>query len=526
MLGSGISSAAIWTAFDTITTATVRKLKHSLKIAWKRIEDAGATFAVVGTSIVGGIDFVQGQSSIITKPDVFSYDDETEKAMKIEYDREVDEPLGGISLAQADITLDNTDLRFTPNQSQTIGTAILPNRPLQVHLGFEVSSQDKTVPVFKGLSDMPREDKLRRICEVHCYDYLKYLNQYPLESTIYTDQRSDQIILDILTTVGFGSSQYELDTGLNTIGFAWFEKGETAGERIKKICEAEEANFYQDEEGILRFENRRHFAVSPHTDIVWTFNEDDILSWEEDHTVSIINKCIVKAEPREVSDLDEIWRDGIAEEVGSRDTLTIWANFENPCSALTDPVATTDYLANTAIDGSGSDITSGVSIVMTAFAQSAKLEITNSGASTAYLTLLRLRGTPALITSPVKQTYEDTDSISKYEEHQLEIVNDFIANDSFAYYLARAIVRKYKDPLRRARIRVRGVPHLQLKDKVRVYDQDLGTYKNYRVMKIRGQMTPGSFEQTITLREITTGEVDGWAIVGTSAVEGYDVVGF
>ena len=45
---------------------------------------------------------------------------------------------------------------------------------------------------------------------------------------------SQQIIEDILSRAGVGSSNYALDQGLNTVGFAWFEKGQTAGE-IRKM---------------------------------------------------------------------------------------------------------------------------------------------------------------------------------------------------------------------------------------------------------------------------------------------------
>jgi len=518
MQGSGESSLSIWTAFDTITTASVRVLKHVVRVAWTRLQDAAATFAVVGTSVVAGIDIVQGQDSVITKPDIFDYFDETSRAVQIEYEREVIEPLGGVALAQADVLFENTDLRFTPNQNATIGTALRPNRPVNIHVGFEVLGQSKTIVVFKGLSEQIKEDKVTRTARVHCYDYLSYLNQYPLETTVYTNQRSDQIIESILTTIGFGSSQYSLEEGLNTIPFAWFEKGDTAGERIRKICEAEEGFFYQDEQGILRFENRRHYSVAPYSSVVWTIDDDDILSWESDESTPIINRCIVNAEVREVQTSTEIWRDGTVEEVNPGATLTIWANFDNPITTLETITATTDYVANSASDGTGTTLTSNIAIVTTLFAKSVKLEITNNGAQNAYMTFLRLRGTPAIVTQEIRQIFQDDDSVNTYDEQQLEVQNDFVASSSFAYYLARAIVRKYKDPLKRVVITVRGIPQLQLKDKVTVYDRDLATDKDYRIMKIVGAMQPGEFEQRLYLREVTAGEADSWAIVGTTAV--------
>lgn len=518
MLGSGESSASIWTIFDTMCTATSRVLKWVLMISWIRNQDPSLSWAIVGTSLVGGTDIIQGLALDLTKPDLFQYKDETEYAMRMEYDKILNEPLGGISLQQADVVLDNTTYRFTPGFSQTIGTAIEPNRPFKMFIGFRVDGQDKTIPIIEGLTWRPEEDKVRRVVEIHGYDYIQYLNQYPLEKAIYTDQRSDQIIEDILTTVGYSASQYELDTGLNTIGFAWFEKGDTAGERIRKICEAEEGHFYQDENGILRFENRRHYTATPHGTLQWTFDEDDILRWEEDKNVDVINRCVVKANPREVQSQMEIWKDGIVEKLERGEELTIWAEYEDPATSITNPVATTDYEANTQSDGSGDDKTSDVTVTLTAFTKTAKLVIQNNAGETVYMTKLRLRGTPATITSPIIHVYQDDDSVAEFETRELIIENDFIDDGSFARYLATAIVTRYKDPQKRIRILVRGVPQLQLKDKVRVKDQDLGTYTNYRVMRIEGKLSPGEFLQWLTLREITTTEADSWAIVGTATV--------
>ena len=408
----------------------------------------------------------------------------------------------------------------------TIGTAIEPNRPIQFKIGFDFADNNVVLPIFKGLTFQPKEYKLDRLCSIVCYDYIQYLNEYLLESTMYQNQRSDQIIEDILNDIGFSSDQYDLDEGLNTIEFAWFEKGDTAGERIRKLAESEDGFFYQDENGILRFENRRHYSVFPHNTIVWTVNENDILDWYQDESSEIYNHCIVKAEPRIVQSIQEIWNDPNLPETVPQgtNTLIIWANFDDPATTITDPVATTDFTANTQADGGGSDQTTKISITITKFAKAAKLEITNTYSGTLYLITLRLRGTPATVSYQITQEYSDANSISLYSENNLEIQNDFIDSDSFAYYIARAVVRKYKDPKKKIRIKVQGIPQLQLKDKIRVKDQDLNTYTNYRVMRIIGQLDTGGFVQELYLREITPEETDAWAIVGTAIVESEDVV--
>lgn len=507
---------SIATAFDSIITADSRLVRQKLYISWLR-QTGASSFGIVGTSTVNNC-LVQGEIGVVTPVDTFEFFDESDRALRLEYDRRIEEPLGGISFAIANGVLDNTDNRFTPEYNSTIGTAILPNRPVKMMVGFQFGGNDNVISVFKGLSKTFRESKVDRQVEFSGYDYVSYLNELEMDTTIFVNYRSDQIIEQILIEAGFGSSQYELDEGLNVISFAWFRKGMTAGERIRKICEAEEGFFFQDEYGIIRFYNRRRFNTSPFNSIVWTINDDDILDWKQDESVPVINKCIVRATPREESDKTEIWRDGIVEELVSGETKEIWAVFDNPCVSIDNPVAGVDYIANSASDGTGTNITDDVSISLDAFTESAKLTITNNYSGNAYITFLRLMGTPAVVKSEIQQVYFDEDSIAKYDENVLEIENDFIDNESFARYLAKAIVIKYKDPLKRIRVLVRGIPHLQLMDKVKVYDRDLGEYKNYRVMGIQSVFSLGEFLQWLTLREITSYEADSWAVVGVTTV--------
>lgn len=518
MQGQTQSSESIWTAFNNVTTAYTRKIKWFLKVSWKRATRA-AGFAVVGTSVVDGTDIVQGLDGVLTELDQFIYFDETDHLIRFEWDRVLQEPLGGMAMAIGNLLLENTDGRFTPNNNATIGTAILPNRPLQMFIGFLVGTLEKTVPIFKGLTRQPREHKPDSTSEIECYDYIKFLDEYPLETTIYTDQRSDQIIAAILATVGFGSSQYELDEGLNTIGFAWFKKGDTAGKAIRQICEAEEAVFYQDEGGKLRFENRRHFNASPHNISVWDIEPDDIIRWEYDESTSIINRVIVRATPLEVGTPEtEIWKDPVEEVIERGQTLTIWAEFQNPINALVAPVVTTDYTAFTETAGAGTNVSSDIDIDATLFTTTVKLEITNNSFATAYVNFLRLRGTPVIPSGEIVQQFAETDSIDKYGDHQLEIQNDFIDDSSFAQYLAAAIVRKYKEPFKRLLLTVQGIPQIQLRDKVRVRDPQTNSYKDYRLMRIQGSLDGGLLTQILTLREVVTAEADTWAIVGVTTV--------
>lgn len=506
MLAHGISSLAIWTPFDSMCTATVRTLRARCLIAWTRVQSVNA-FAIVGTSRIGGTDIVQGVGdNVINDADLYSYFDETEKVLRIEYERHLIEPLGGAAIAMATIVLDNNDLRFTPNYNATIGTALKPNRPIKIFIGFDVGGQEVTVPIIEALSLQPKEDKNARTVTIQAQDFVSFLDGIPQETSIYTRKRTDQIIADILARAGIGSSNYSLDLGLNTPGFVGFGVGDYAGESIKKLVEAEQGIFYQDELGLFKFDNRIKSASAPYTNVQWTINPEDIMEWQVQESTQIINHMLISGKPRSVKGEVEVWRDGQEEIIPPGQSLTVWAQFTDPVTTLANPEASLDFTAFTLTGGGGIDITGSISFAVTLFANTAKIIITNGNANTAYINALRLRGTPATVDYEISETYEDGTSVALYNVQQQQIQNDYIQSADFAKALVKNIVNRFKDPNNVLQLKIRGVPQLQLRDKVRVKDPDLLTYNNYRIIGIAGVFEPGLFTQTLTLRLITSAE--------------------
>jgi hypothetical protein len=476
---------SISTPVEAILTADVRSPVIKVRASWLKFADEGVAYAIVGSSLVNGTDLVQGQSVIITNADFFEYMDESDFAMRLDYDRRIDEPRGGISYAIANILLDNITKRFTPEHNATIGTAIEARRPFKMSVGFDIGGVDRMVQVLVGLTaHRPKQGRTDRTVTVEIYDYITFINNATIAAAVYEDQRGDEIIEDILVSLGFGSVQYSLDQSLNTIPFAWFDKNKSAGQRIKEICEAEEATFYQDENGILRFENRDHIANYPHQTPVRTIDSDDIISDEDDDSTKIINRAIVTAKPRKVdASTSDIWSHGTVEAVPPLGSITIWAAFYDetgsnvlPVKEITTPASGTDYAGNTNPDGSGSDRTANLSVEVTNFVETAKIVISNDHASdTVYLTLdvanniaLKLRGKAARVIQAIQAVEEDADSINKFEAQEYPVSNNLIQTGDMASLLAENLVNRYKNPMTRRKIRIPGIPHLQLKDLVNV----------------------------------------------------------
>ena len=86
------------------------------------------------------------------------------------------------------------------------------------------------------------------------------------------------------------------------------------------------------------------------------------------------------------------------------------------------PAQTTDYLCNTASDGSGTNITTDVTASIdsaTSFATRVTVRYTNNNAAVGYIPFGQLRGTKLDEFAVVEQTQSDDTSIAAYGKRQL-----------------------------------------------------------------------------------------------------------
>lgn len=113
------------------------------------------------------------------------------------------------------------------------------------------------------------------------------------------------------------------------------------------------------------------------------------------------------------------------------------------------PVATTDYLANTLANGTGSNLTAFVLLTVEFRANSAIINLINSSNVTMYITLLQLRGTP--LVSYGKETIynQQNDSVFAYGEFpysmNLPLVESAMAVEDYALL----IVNRFGNPISR-----------------------------------------------------------------------------
>lgn len=505
-------------AFTAEAKDSVRKPAHSVQVAWKKDYRAGISFFTIGVSTIGGADIIPGPAGVQSAWNRYLYDDESAYAKSVSFERTLKLPVGGVGKALADVELENTTGRYLPDYmggTSSIYTAILPRRPIILNTGFNISGVDQTLPGFVGvLRRQPKVDVGARKAELAAEDFMGFLENKRVDQTsMYTDTRSDVLMETFLQAQGFGTAQYELDEGRQTIKFLLLESGMTYSDIMSKLIEAEGGQFYQDEEGKLIFENRIHWDTSPHNQIVQTIYTSDVLEAINPNEDHIINTVQVKAKPRAKQPNQLVFKLGASIEIGAGLTHEMFVDFDDPMLSIDTPI----FLANTESDGSGSDVTASVTLSIGGeFAKSAKYRFGNGTAATAYITEMTIYGRPAKVTEEIDTTRDIDSSVTAFEERRYVLENDLVQSQSQAETLADTILLDHAAPNKLQEIVIRARPHLQLSDLISWQG------KEWRIWGIATQLDPSNgFIQRLKLLQRQTLE---YFTIGVSTIGGGDVI--
>jgi hypothetical protein len=493
-------------------------------------------------SAIGGSDILKGSADNISFFDKYQYNDYTRYAKNWSVDRQIGQYPFGIILAQADVELDNSSKLFTPGYDATIGSGILPARPLKI--AANMGSLD-SFQLFTGFTGQPEQSLAQRSTMLHAYDVIDYLNNYRFTSnsgTTFSGMLTNTTIASgiryYLGKIGFNSSQMQLDASLlDPIPFINVTDRKF-GDVLSDMMTAEQGLFFADESGFPRFWNKQHFLTTSGLR-AFAFDYSNTLSIEYANA-PIINDVSVTAMPRAVQASQNVYSLGAPVAVQPGQTQDIFASFTDddgslPVTSVTVPsysataILSSYYSTNANSDGSGAALNTFISVAATfLFGTSYKITFRNTGTQAIYITALVLYGTPAKVTNSINVEYYDQASIDAYGRNPanngdvLEIQNDFVQSQSAALAIAFGIVTQYKAPNSHYRVNVFANPALQIGDYGTLTLNDLGQTKTtWIVGKTDKLSTDGDLTQELILEERT---IYSYFTINSSLIAGTDVI--
>lgn len=283
--------------------------------------------------------------------------------------------------------------------------------------------------------------------------------------TIQTDKRADELINSLVTnSVSKQPLATSYDTGQSTFEYAFDNllDAQTTVLRALADCVISELGYLYvkgdtTQGGTLKFESRHARPKYGAADATF---DNSMMGLKVDRVRSdVINRVYVVVHPRtadaSVSVLYELTTTASVPSVSTGQTIQLIAPFKEASirgyriagSSVIAPVSGTDWIANSAVDGTGTNITSDVTVThSTTSANSVTFNIQNNAAVTAYLTTLQVRGNSLKDVTETVFSSTSAGSQVTYGENDARISMRYESNTgTFATEIASWILNTTKD---------------------------------------------------------------------------------
>jgi len=362
--------------------------------------------------------------------------------------------------------LDNRSGDYNPfNSDSPIYGNILPGRPVRL-LGTSTTQSDQAI--WQGF--------LTRITPqvflggdataiLEATGPLGQINLDQIEVAMVTSQRTDQVVDDILDAAGWGSgSSYRtLDTGKTTISRYW--KSQSYAVPALQEVESTEGGFIREgKDGKIVFDNRHHRLAGVGLTSQATYSDASGAARVysglimDDPLPHIFNQFSTEVQGFTTASVAVLWTlsetgasspsiaPGVARTWIARYPTTASANNAEGVNAWTTTAATTDMTANTAADGSGTNVTASIGISVSKSSETMEITLTNNTSATAYVTKLQARGTAITADDPASIKQEDSTSQTAFGKRTWPSKTKFIPDTDEALDWADFNLSIYKDP--------------------------------------------------------------------------------
>jgi hypothetical protein len=357
-----------------------------------------------------------------------------------------------------DLTLDNQGANLIPDMP-----GALANWKKGVGIKLVITFEGQDYVRFKGVVESIKPGNglyghLRVM--VHVVDWLEYAAKHPIVNPgVLTNQRGDDVIRTVLGLMPIQPAALDLEAGISVFGttfdtvtshtkaYAEFGKivfSETGYIYLKKdrlngetlvfesahhrsglnpisVIEKSKANsgfLLKEDGGFLLKEDGFKIILNQTEEFL---ADNTMMAVEAEYGERVINYFTVYANPRRVDASPQVlFQLDEPVFIGSGQTIQFKGSYADPAGGLPingqnmiTPVITTDYLMNTASDGSGTDISSDLVVTPNYGTEGFNHTLKNNSTSTGWITKFNARGYGIYNYNPLEHAESDGDSIAE-----------------------------------------------------------------------------------------------------------------
>lgn len=370
---------------------------------------------------------------------------------------------------KAQIYLDNSSAIFSSNNdSSPIYGSILPNRRVKVTMTYGGTTKTIWSGFLDNINLLPCETVDTATAVLNASGALSQFGEAETNIALQSIIQTSAAITLILEADGWPAGDREIGTGLTTEFRWWPERWLSRIALMRDLQDMELGRLREGRDFKITFDPRDHIFNAPHDSAQATYGIGTLYYWnirQLDSQPEIYNdfSALVRAyyitnelDLITICDINDD-KGGVPPIVPASGSLTLYVDLpDNAGYQAVQTWGTTSYDANTAGDGSGSDITSDVSVELTGYATRAKLVFSNANASDAHLIKL-IQPVMALLYGDIAEVpASDETSQGKYGIRRYPYAGTRYASTAEAKEHGDHIIALFKDPRIRLQFDVRA----------------------------------------------------------------------
>lgn len=358
----------------------------------------------------------------------------------------------------ADFILNNASRRFSPGNSSSPIYAYL-NPSVQIRI-FAVDVGTLTsVGLFYGfIREITAEGQQygSKLIVFRCMDLVEGL-KWQRCSVAYAATKNVATAISQVAAQGYGvppgTSYEDIGDVITDFGKRWFDiDRHSVYDGLKAICQSFFGYFYVGRNGYLTYRSRYIAYTAPFDPGSFLINDNDIKPGgafvdSKSYDMFVNHARVTCYPPEQAGALAVLWTKASIPSIKPGVTRVLSLPFRDnntkekiAATGVIAPVASTDYVVNTVVDGSGSDITAMMTVSASIEARRVVLTVTNNTAYTAYFTTLQVRGYPLLTYDPVTVQIDNSAGVLR---RLWEVDAVLLGDIEQAYGFCNHIIQRY-----------------------------------------------------------------------------------
>jgi hypothetical protein len=393
-----------------------------------------------------------------------------------------------IDVGKLSLTLEDENRRYDPrNTGSPLYPNVLPGRLIRIQV--RENATGPIHPVFSGrITNIQPVGRRGEVMHIEAEDGIRWLLDQTVSSIIKTVYSVDAAMAQVLANSQWPASWgSKLDNSPDILQYWWTESGTNSWEALQALANFCFGTIWCDASGALCFRMRQSLLATMDTWLDADLLKDVTLPQPWETVRNVIDLTVHPVDPKSLTVLWSLSQQPRLDPMGS---ISLFGKYQYlgadvAGAGVISPVAGTDWKVTSNPDGSGTDITSQCSILVTIGSTDVIVHIINNAATSGYVSLMQVRGRPVYPVEEVTLRSINNTSVATYGPKLFKIDSPWMQLTPLAQDLLAMLSSFFATPLVFPVVQMEALPTRQfdfdLMDRIQYTSAELDINQAYQI---------------------------------------------